>query len=61
MQDESQPVQELLARLKGAIEAAADPAELANAKARAIGRDGELTARLKTLGKLTGEERARRS
>jgi phenylalanyl-tRNA synthetase alpha chain len=57
MQDES-GISQMVARLVAGIEAASSPAELANAKARAIGRDGELTAALKSLGKLSGAERA---
>jgi phenylalanyl-tRNA synthetase alpha chain len=37
---------------------AADPTALANAKARFLGRDGLLTARMKALGKLSPEVRA---
>jgi len=55
---ESSRLAELVARLAADIEAAANPAELANAKARAIGRDGALTAEMKKLGALTGTERA---
>ncbi|MCM5569338.1 phenylalanine--tRNA ligase subunit alpha [Burkholderiaceae bacterium FT117] len=55
---ESSRLAELVARLAADIEAAANPAELANAKARAIGRDGALTAEMKKLGALTGAERA---
>jgi phenylalanyl-tRNA synthetase alpha chain len=55
---ESSRLTELVARLAADIEAAATPADLANAKARAVGRDGALTAELKALGALTGAERA---
>ncbi len=44
--------------LAAEIEAAANPAELANAKARAIGRDGALTAEMKRLGALAPAERS---
>ncbi len=37
---------------------AADPTALANAKARFLGKDGLLTARMKALGKLSPEARA---
>jgi phenylalanyl-tRNA synthetase alpha chain len=40
------------------LAAAADPTALANAKARFLGRDGLLTARMKALGKLSPEARA---
>lgn len=46
-------VQRALAELSGA----ADPAALENAKARYLGRSGELTALLKTLGQLPAEAR----
>ncbi len=46
-------VQNALAELSGA----ADPAALENAKARYLGRSGELTALLKTLGQLPAEAR----
>ncbi|MFP5405188.1 MAG: phenylalanine--tRNA ligase subunit alpha [Gammaproteobacteria bacterium] len=49
---------ELASRLAAGIAAAADPAELANAKARAIGRDGALTAEMKRLGALAPAERS---
>jgi len=55
---ESSSIAGLVARLSADIEAAAGPAELANAKARALGRDGALTAEMKKLGALTGAERA---
>lgn len=55
---ESSSIAGLVARLSADIEAAASPAELANAKARALGRDGALTAEMKKLGALTGAERA---
>ncbi len=58
MSSEPNRIAELVARLSEAIEAAASPAELANAKARAIGRDGALTAEMKQLGKLGGAETA---
>jgi len=38
--------------------AAADSVALANAKARFLGKDGQLTAHMKGLGRLTGEARA---
>jgi len=40
------------------LAAAADPTSLANAKARFLGKEGLLTARMKALGKLSPEERA---
>ncbi len=55
---DSSRLADLVARLAADIQAAANPAELANAKARAIGRDGALTAEMKKLGALTGAERA---
>ncbi|HRO60264.1 MAG TPA: phenylalanine--tRNA ligase subunit alpha [Burkholderiaceae bacterium] len=58
MSSEPNRIAELVARLSAAIEAAASPAELANAKARAIGRDGALTAEMKQLGKLSGADKA---
>src|SRR5690606_2977476 len=55
---DSSRLAELVARLAADIEAAASPAELANAKARALGREGALTAELKKLGALSGAEKA---
>jgi phenylalanyl-tRNA synthetase alpha chain len=55
---DSSRLAELVARLAADIETAANPAELANAKARALGRDGALTAELKKLGALVGAEKA---
>lgn len=45
-------------RLLGEIGAARNSHELANAKARALGRDGALSAEMKKLGALGGAERA---
>jgi phenylalanyl-tRNA synthetase alpha chain len=53
MQDLDAIVQRALADMA----AAADGAALENAKARYLGRSGELTALLKSLGRLTPEER----
>jgi phenylalanyl-tRNA synthetase alpha chain len=55
---DSSRLADLVARLAADIQAVTNPAELANAKARAIGRDGALTAEMKKLGALTGEARA---
>jgi phenylalanyl-tRNA synthetase alpha chain len=41
-----------------AFEQAAEPAALADVKARFLGRDGELTRLMKTLGSLSGEAKA---
>ena len=48
----------LIDEARAAIGAASDPAALANAKARYLGKDGALTARMKALGKLSAEERS---
>ncbi len=53
MQDVNAIVERALAEFRGA----ADPASLENAKARYLGRNGELTALLRTLGALAPEER----
>ncbi|MCO5101602.1 MAG: phenylalanine--tRNA ligase subunit alpha [Burkholderiaceae bacterium] len=45
-------------RLLGEIDAARSAHELANAKARALGKDGALSARMKKLGALAPAERA---
>ncbi|RIK97911.1 MAG: phenylalanine--tRNA ligase subunit alpha [Burkholderiales bacterium] len=45
-------------RLLGEIGAARNPHELANAKARALGKDGALSAEMKKLGALSPAERA---
>ena len=51
-------LQNIVDEARSAI-AAADSAALANTKARFLGKDGLLTQRMKTLGKLSPEERAR--
>jgi len=53
MQDVNGIVERALAEFR----AAADPASLENAKARYLGKSGELTALLRTLGALAPEER----
>jgi phenylalanyl-tRNA synthetase alpha chain len=53
MQDVDRIVERALAEFRGA----ADPASLENAKARFLGKSGELTALLKGLGALAPEER----
>ena len=53
MQDVNAIVERALAEFR----AAADPASLENAKARYLGKSGELTALLRTLGGLAPEER----
>jgi phenylalanyl-tRNA synthetase alpha chain len=47
----------IVARALADLAAAADPAGLENAKARYLGKSGELTALLKTLGTLPAERR----
>jgi len=47
----------IVTRALAAFSAAQDPAALENAKARYLGRSGELTALLKTLGALAPEDR----
>ena len=44
---------------RAAIATAVDPAALANAKARFLGKDGAVTQRMKGLGKLDAQERSR--
>jgi phenylalanyl-tRNA synthetase alpha chain len=58
MSSDPSHIAELVGRLSADIERASSPAELANAKARAIGREGALTAELKKLGTLSGAARA---
>ncbi len=53
MQDIDSIVERALAEFRGA----ADPAALENCKARYLGKNGELTALLRTLGALAPEER----
>ncbi len=48
----------LIGQARETVAAAVDAAALANAKARYLGRDGELTRRMKALGKAAPEERA---
>ena len=55
--DESQS-RALIAEAREALAAAADPAALANAKARFLGKEGALTMAMKSLGKLAGPDRA---
>jgi phenylalanyl-tRNA synthetase alpha chain len=50
-------LQSIAARALEAFARAADPAALENAKARYLGKNGELTALLKGLGKLSADER----
>jgi len=52
-----QDVEPIVARALAEFAAAPDPASLENAKARFLGKSGELTALLKALGKLTPEAR----
>jgi phenylalanyl-tRNA synthetase alpha chain len=52
-----QNLEAIVARALADFGAAADPAALENAKARYLGKAGELTALLKTLGTLAAEER----
>lgn len=53
-----QDLNALVEQARGLVAQAADAASLANAKARFLGREGEITQRMKALGKLSGEERA---
>ena len=52
-----QDVEAIVARAQAELAAAPDPAALENAKARYLGRSGELTALLKSLGALAPEAR----
>jgi phenylalanyl-tRNA synthetase alpha chain len=49
---------EVLESARSAIEAAVDAPQLANAKARFLGREGVLTAHMKALGRLDAQARA---
>jgi phenylalanyl-tRNA synthetase alpha chain len=53
-----QDLNALIEQARGLVAQAADAASLANAKARFLGREGDLTQRMKSLGKLAGEARA---
>jgi len=53
-----QSLEPLIEEARAAFAGAVDPTALADAKARFVGRDGELTRRMKRLGSLTGEEKA---
>jgi phenylalanyl-tRNA synthetase alpha chain len=53
-----QDLNTLVEQARGLIAQAGDAATLANDKARFLGRDGEITQRMKGLGRLTGEQRA---
>ncbi len=52
-----QDLETIVARALAELAAAGDPASLENTKARYLGKSGELTVRLKSLGKLSAEER----
>ena len=52
-----QNLDDIVVRALAQFSAAADPSALENAKAGFLGKSGELTALLKTLGKLAPEER----
>lgn len=53
-----QSLEALIEEARSAFAAAADPTALADAKARFVGRDGELTRKMKQLGTLSGEAKA---
>jgi len=53
-----QSLEALIEEARTAFAAAADPTALADAKARFVGREGELTRKMKQLGALTGEAKA---
>jgi phenylalanyl-tRNA synthetase alpha chain len=53
-----QDLNALVEQARALVTQAADATSLANAKARFLGRDGEITQRMKLLGKLSGEARA---
>ena len=53
-----QSLEALIEEAHTAFAAAADPTALADAKARFVGREGELTRKMKQLGALTGEAKA---
>lgn len=53
-----QSLQAIVEEARAALAAAPDPAALANAKARFLGKDGALTRRMKALGKLTAQQRS---
>ncbi len=52
-----QDLETIVGRASAEFAAAADPASLENVKARYLGKAGELTSLLKSLGKLSPEER----
>ncbi len=52
-------LESIVARALSELGAAPDPASLENTKARYLGRNGELTALLKSLGRLSADERRR--
>jgi len=53
-----QSLEALIEEARAAFAASADPTALADAKARFVGRDGELTRTMKHQGTLTGEAKA---
>jgi len=53
-----QSLEALIEEARAAFAAAADPTALADVKARFVGREGELTRKMKQLGALSGEAKA---
>jgi len=53
-----QSLEALIEEARTAFAVAADPTALADAKARFVGREGELTRKMKQLGALTGDAKA---
>ncbi len=53
-------LQQIIEDARAAMSAAADPAALANAKARFLGKEGALTQQMKALGRLSAEDRSTR-
>ena len=53
-----QELNTLIEQARAALAQAADGPALANAKARFLGKDGAITQRMKTLGRLSPEERS---
>ena len=56
----SDDIESLVSKARDDFAAAADPVALADSKARYLGKDGAITAVMKSLGQFTGPQRAQR-
>ena len=56
----SDDIEDLVSKARADFAAAADPVALADSKARYLGKDGAITAAMKSLGQFAGPQRAQR-